>query len=89
MKPKKYKIETIRDIANVINEKNIDNFLEGFSFSLRKYLKTVDWAKKCLRLHSLPSKKKMIKNTDYFNFLSFEYIDDAKQKNEIKITLKK
>jgi len=89
MKPKKYKIKTIRDIANVINEKNIDNFIEGFSYGLKKYLKMVAWAKNYLKKHPLPTNRKLTKNTDYFDYPYFEFIDDGKQENEIKIIIKK
>lgn len=76
MKPKEYKIKTIDEIFEVVNEDNVDCFLEDFS----NFVKIKVSMRKIIEDFSISTCKPST---------GFNWIDDGKNDAEITIKIKK
>lgn len=83
MKPKTYSINSLQDIADVINDKNVDNFIEDFRGVLKAYLALVELARE-----KVPEFAKKNKNTNLVQFNGLYWTDDGKHKITCEITKK-
>lgn len=76
---REYQIKTIDDMLNCVTADNIDNFLEGFKYSMNQYLKAIELYKAVAKANKLNIGT--FKNTEILQFKGFTYIDDGKQDN--------
>ena len=77
-KAKEYKFNIPDELLNCLTEKNLENFIEGFSDALRKYMELVKYSREI-------SDVRTGKNTDYVKSRSFTYIDDGTKENKVTI----
>lgn len=78
---KEYKIITIRDVLDVVNESNIDSFMNDFRF----YIETV-WNMQKLFNSIAESENIPVEIAQLVS--EFNWVDDGKQKHKIILNMK-